>query len=162
MKVVAVYPGTFDPITKGHEDLIERSASLFGPTRVAVVRGGIKDALFSIDERVDMVERSVRALPGRQHISVEPFDGLLVDYVRSLKAMVVSRGLRAVADFEYEYQMALMNRKLAPSVEVIYLMPKLDYVYLSSSLVKEVARHGGHAKGAVSPHVEKALRERYR
>ena len=100
-------------------------------------------------------------LPGRERISVQGFDGLLVDHVRSLRAKVVIRGLRAVADFEYEYQMALMNRKLAPNVEVIYLMPKIDYVHLSSSLVKEVARNGGHAKGAVSPHVERALRALY-
>jgi pantetheine-phosphate adenylyltransferase len=159
LNIKAVYPGTFDPVTNGHLDLIERGSALFDEITVAILTVPEKDALFSIDERVEMVREAVRAF---NNVHVESFQRLLVDYVESIGAKVIVRGLRAVSDFEYELQMAMMNRRLKGSIETIFMMPNEAYSYLSSKLVKEVAQLGGKLSGLVPPHVEKRLQEKFR
>ena len=154
MKKRALYPGSFDPLTFGHLDLIKRGLSMFDEVTVAVVRNPGKDPLFSIEERMALIRASTKGLKVR----VESFDGLLVDHVKNTGYPVVLRGLRALTDFEYEFQMALMNRKLRSAYEVVFLMPDERYVYVSSSVVKEVARLGGEISGFVPPQVEKAVR----
>lgn len=154
----AVYPGSFDPPTRGHEDLIRRSLNLADEVIVAVARNGTKQPLFTIEERLEMLRASVGDLPGVQFTS---FEGLLVDFARSVGARMVVRGLRAVADFEYEFQMALMNRHLAPGLETVFLVPALDLTYLSSSLVREVARHGGDLGTHVHPAVAAMLARKF-
>jgi len=136
----AIYPGTFDPLTNGHIDIIVRALRLFQNVIVAVSPNLRKSPLFSLDERLEMIRDATKEM---SNLSVESFDGLLVSYVRKKKATAIIRGIRAVSDFEYEFQMALMNRKLDLNVETIYLMPSQDYCYLSSSLIKEVAGLGG-------------------
>jgi pantetheine-phosphate adenylyltransferase len=153
----ALYPGSFDPITNGHLDIIARAARLFGHVTVAVARNDSKSALFSAEERVELIRQSVHSIP---HVDVVSFNGLLVDFAASLQSHVIVRGLRAVSDFEYEFQMALMNRRLAQGVETIFLMPKEDYSYISSRIVKEVARLGGDVSGVVTPPVAAALRQK--
>jgi len=140
MRTLAVYPGTFDPLTVGHLDLIRRSCEIFSQVVVAVARDTQKTALFSPEERMEMIRQSIRPFP---RVSVELFSGLLVDYMRSRQAHVALRGLRAISDFEYEFQLAQMNRKLYPEFEIVYMMPDERYTYISSSLVKEIARLGG-------------------
>ncbi|HEV8122547.1 MAG TPA: pantetheine-phosphate adenylyltransferase, partial [Candidatus Polarisedimenticolia bacterium] len=140
MQVTAIYPGTFDPITNGHLDLIERGARLFDRLIVALLRNADKAPLLTLEERQEVVQRVVEPYP---NVSVESFDGLLVDYCRARGARAIVRGLRALSDFEYEFQMALMNRRLEPGVETVFMMPSETYSYLSSRLVKEVARLGG-------------------
>jgi pantetheine-phosphate adenylyltransferase len=157
VSVRAVYPGSFDPLTNGHLDLIERSLRIFDELVVAVVTNPAKTALFSDDERVEMVRESTRHL---REIEIVVFDGLLVDLVGRVGAQAVVRGLRVVSDFEYEFQMALMNRKLRGDVETVFLMPHEAYTYISSRLIKEVAGYGGSVKGLVPPGVELRLRER--
>ncbi|HET9480434.1 MAG TPA: pantetheine-phosphate adenylyltransferase [Candidatus Polarisedimenticolia bacterium] len=156
-ETVAVYPGTFDPITNGHLDLIERGARLFDRVIVAVLGNPDKEPWFSVAERVDLIRQAVA---GRDNVSVASFDGLLVDYIRSCGASAIVRGLRAVSDFEYEFQMALMNRRLDPEVETIFMMPAETYSYLSSRLVKEVASLGGDVSGLVPSTVNAAIRGR--
>jgi len=153
----ALYPGTFDPITTGHLDLIERSLRLFDSVTVAVGTGRGKVPMFSRDERIAFVED---AISGLEDVEVRPFDGLLVDAVREAGAKAIIRGLRAVSDFEYEFQMALMNRRLDGSIETVFLMPSEKHTYLNSTVVKEVARLGGDVSGLVPEKVERALRER--
>ena len=143
---IAVYPGSFDPIHNGHLDLIERCTHIFDEVLVAVLYNEAKKALFSNEERVDMIREQVAGYP---KCRVDSFSGLLVDFVESVGACCVVRGLRAVADFEYEFQMALMNRRLNPRVETLFMMPKEDYTFLSSRLVKEVTFLGGDLKGLV-------------
>jgi pantetheine-phosphate adenylyltransferase len=155
--VRAVYPGSFDPLTNGHLDLIERSLRIFDELVVAVVTNPAKTALFSDDERVEMVRESTRHL---REIEIVVFDGLLVDLVGRVGAQAVVRGLRVVSDFEYEFQMALMNRKLRGDVETVFLMPHEAYTYISSRLIKEVAGHGGSVRGLVPAGVELRLREK--
>jgi pantetheine-phosphate adenylyltransferase len=155
---VAVYPGTFDPITRGHEDLITRGLALADRIVVAVSTAGGKAPVFTIDERLALA----RACLGSDHrVEVRSFDGLLVDFARSVGAVLIVRGLRYVSDFEYEYQMALMNRRLAPGVETVFLAPAFDLTYLSSSLVREVARFGGDVGDLVHPAVSQALRAKF-
>ncbi|MGE0362550.1 MAG: pantetheine-phosphate adenylyltransferase [Vicinamibacterales bacterium] len=155
---VAVYPGSFDPITNGHVDLIERGARLFDRVVVAVLVNETKTPLFSASERVQMI-RDV--LHGRAGVEVDTFDGgLLVDYARRQGASAIIRGLRAVSDFEYEFQMALMNRRLDHDLETVFLMPAEQYTYTSSRLIKEVVRLGGEVHGLVPPLVEERLRAR--
>jgi len=149
-----VYPGSFDPLTNGHLDLIERSLRIFDELTVAVVTNPAKNALFSDAERVEMIREATRRL---RRIDIEIFDGLLVDLVARVGARAVVRGLRAVSDFEYEFQMALMNRKLREEIETVFLMPHEAYSYLSSRLVKEVASYGGAVTGLVPPGVEARL-----
>ena len=150
-----IYPGSFDPPTNGHIDLIRRAGERFDHVIVAVLRHDGKEALFSVEERLEMLAESVAGLP---NVSVDSFDGLLVDYARRKGARVILRGIRAVSDYEYELQMALMNRKLNPDVETIFMLPADAYSYLSSRLVKEVCRHGGDIRGLVPPHVEGRLK----
>ena len=155
--VVAIYPGSFDPLTMGHVDIIQRGSRFFEQIIVAVSINVQKSPLFTVHERVDIV-REVFA--GRTNVVVDTFDGLLVDYARLKHASVLVRGLRAVSDFEYEMQMALMNRRLNPDVETIFMMPAEPYTYVSSRLVKEVVALGGSVKGIVPEIVERRLREK--
>jgi len=156
---LAVYPGSFDPVTNGHLDLVRRATGIFQKVVVAVLRNIQKDCLFTVEERVELLRESVSGLPS---VEVDAFDGLLVDYVRRKKARHILRGIRAVSDFEYEFQMALMNRRLAPDLETVFLMPREEYTYLSSRLVREVARLGGPVEGLVPPPVIRLLKERFR
>lgn len=154
-KLTAIYPGSFDPLTNGHLDLIERASRLFGRLIVAILLNPEKDPLFSVEERVKMLQESVADLG---NVEVDTFEGLLVDYARRKGARVLLRGIRAVSDYEYELQMALMNRNLEPEIETVFMLPAEAYSYLSSRLVKEVARLGGSLKGLVPPAVEERLR----
>jgi pantetheine-phosphate adenylyltransferase len=154
---IAIYPGTFDPLTNGHLDVIKRALSLFDRLIVAVACNERKAPLFGAEERVAMIQQATRGMKG---VTVDRFDGLLVDYARRRKAVALIRGLRAVSDFEYELQMALMNRKLNPKVEAIFLMPSQQYTYLNSSLVKEIARMGGPVKDLVPPYVARMLKRK--
>jgi len=153
--ILAIYPGSFDPVTNGHLDLIERGAKLFDRLLVAVLRNLEKDPLFDIAERVEMMAESTRQWP---NVEVDVFEGLLVDYARRRGAQVILRGIRAVSDYEYELQMALMNRRLEPQIETVFMMPAETYSYLSSRLVKEIFRLGGPIHGLVPPVVEQRLR----
>ena len=154
----AVYPGTFDPITNGHSDLVARAAKLFDKVIVAVARDTGKTAAFGVAERMRLASDVLADLPNVQVVS---FEGLLMNYVRSCKAEVVIRGLRAVSDFEYEFQLAGMNRRLAPEVETLFLTPAEQYSFISSSLVREIARLGGDVSEFVHPLVQHALREKF-
>ena len=156
-KGTAIYPGSFDPPTLGHMDLIERGSRLFDHLTVAVLTNPDKDALFTVAERVEMLEAVTRGIP---RVSVETFSGLLVAYAANKKARAVLRGIRAFSDFEYELQMALMNRKLESQVETVFLMPAESYLYVSSRLVKEIAEHGGSVRDLVPPVVEEKLRRK--
>ncbi len=155
----ALYPGTFDPITLGHVDVIERAARIFERLVVAVAETTLKEPLFSLEERVALA-REVTA--GFGNVEVDTFRGLLVDYARARGIHVLVRGIRAFSDFEFEFQMALTNRKMAPDVETLFLMPKEDYSYLSSSTVREVAELGGDTSSFVPPPVQAALERKYR
>jgi pantetheine-phosphate adenylyltransferase len=158
MTRIAIYPGSFDPPTRGHEDLIRRSLALADRVIVAVAVNVAKQPLFSVEERLDMLRKAAGDDP---RVSFESFEGLLADFARRVGAGVVVRGLRAVSDFEYEFQMALMNRQLHPSLETVFLVPALDLTYLSSSLVREVARFGGDVSALVHPAVAAALARRF-
>jgi pantetheine-phosphate adenylyltransferase len=151
---IAVYAGSFDPITRGHEDLIRRSLAFVDQIVVAVATNISKQPLFTLEERVAFVRAAVG---GDSRVDVQQFNGLLVDFARTVGANLIIRGLRAVADFEYEFQMALMNRHLAPGLETVFMVPSLDTTYISSSLVREVARFGGDVSGLVHPVIANAL-----
>ena len=150
----AIYPGSFDPLTNGHLDVIERAAKLFDQVIVAIANNDSKNPLFTLSERRDLVNRSVRRL---KNVETDTFDGLLVEYVERRSGQAILRGLRAVSDFEFEFQLALMNRKLNERVETIFMMPKDTYTFLSSRIVKEIARLGGDVSAFVPPHVREAL-----
>lgn len=154
-KIVAVYPGSFDPITNGHLDLVERGSKIFGELIVAVLRNAEKNPLFTVEERVAMLREATGHFP---NVSVDSFAGLLVDYAVRKQARVILRGLRAVSDFENEMQMALMNRKLDSNLEIVFMMPGVAYTYLSSRLVREVVQLGGDVRGLVPSVVEERLR----
>ncbi|RKX26137.1 MAG: pantetheine-phosphate adenylyltransferase [Candidatus Zixiibacteriota bacterium] len=156
----AVYPGSFDPVTNGHTSLIERACGLVDELIVAVARSDSKTPMFSFEERIDLMERTVSTLDVKDQIKVVGFDGLLAKFAIEQKANAIIRGLRAVSDFEYEFQMALMNRKLAREVETVFLMPALSWVYLSSSIVRDVATHGGDISGLVPPQVAAAIKQK--
>jgi len=158
MLKTAIYPGTFDPVTNGHIDLMVRALKIFDRLIVAVAVNDRKTPLFTLEERVKLLKKCV---PQSSKIKITSFDGLLVDYARSQKATALVRGLRAVSDFEYEFQMALMNRKLDKNIETIYLMPSEQYTCLNSGLVKEVARMGGRLDGLVPVPVSKMLKRKY-
>jgi pantetheine-phosphate adenylyltransferase len=158
MTRIAIYPGSFDPPTRGHEDLIRRSLALCDRLVVAVAINPAKQPLFTADERLDMLRT---ACGGDPRITFEAFEGLLAAYARRTGATMVVRGLRAVSDFEYEFQMALMNRQLNPALETVFLVPALDLTYLSSSIVREVARFGGDVGSLVHPAVASALGRRF-
>ncbi len=153
-----VYPGTFDPVTNGHTDLIQRASRLFDRVVVAVARDTGKAPVFSTEERVAMVRS---ALNGQPNVEVVSFDGLLVSFARELGVGVIMRGLRAVSDFEYEFQLAGMNRHMAPEIETLFLTPAEQYTYISSSLVREISRLRGDVSPFVAPVVQAALRERF-
>jgi len=155
--VLAIYPGSFDPVTNGHLDLIERGSTIFDRLIVAVLRNTEKDPLFSTAERVDMLRDATQKFA---NVEVDLFDGLLVDYVRRRDAQVILRGIRAISDYEYELQMAMMNRRLAAHVETVFMLPAEQYSYLSARLVREIARLGGAVHGLVPPAVELRLRNK--
>lgn len=159
MTRIAIYPGSFDPPTKGHEDLVRRSLALADRLIVAVAVNALKQPLFSVEERLDMLRA---AIGDDSRVSFQSFDGLLAEFAKRVGASVIVRGLRAVSDFEYEFQMALMNRQLHPSLETVFLVPAVDLTYLSSSLVREVAKFGGDVSPLVHPVVAKALARRFR
>ena len=154
----AIYPGSFDPVTNGHVDVVERARKLFDEVIVAVAHNDEKQPLFPLPERLDLLQQTVGKL---ENVRIAQFHGLLVDFAAAQQASAVIRGLRAVSDFEFEFQMALMNRKLESSVETIFLMPKEEYTYLSSRLVKEIARLGGDVSKFVPDLVAKALRKKF-
>ena len=155
MSTLAVYPGSFDPLTNGHVDIISRGARLFDRIIVAILLNAEKSPLFTMDERVE-ITRSV--FKTHQNVEVDTFDGLLVDYVERRNAQVIVRGLRAVSDFEFEFQMALMNQRLKPQIETVFMMPAEQYTYISSRLIKEVFSLGGRVEGLVPDLVEQRLR----
>lgn len=159
MASLALYPGTFDPFTNGHLDILQRAHRLFPRVLVAAAANPDKAPLFTLEERMAIARDATRDLPG---VRVASFDTLLVEYARAQGAGVIIRGLRAVSDFEYEFQMALMNRRLAETVETVFLMPHESYTYLSSRLVKEIALLGGTVSGLVGPLAEKMLAEKFR
>ena len=154
----AVYPGTFDPVTNGHLDIIQRAARQFDEVVVGVLINSAKSPLFSADERVKILSEVVRSTP---NVKVVSFDGLSVDFVKQCEAQAIIRGLRATTDFEYELQLAQMNHELCEEIDTMFFITNLKYAYLSSSVVKEVARFGGDVTSFVPPEVEKALREKY-
>jgi len=154
---IAIYPGSFDPLTNGHLDVVQRAAKLFDRVIVAVAKNESKYPLFTLDERQALVKKAVAHLP---HVTTDAFDGLLVEYVASKKASAIVRGLRAISDFEFEFQLALMNRKLDENIETIFMMPKDTYTFLSSRIVKEIARLGGDVSAFVPAHVQAALRKK--
>lgn len=155
---IAVYPGTFDPITNGHLDIIERGLKLFDGLVVAIAESPVKEPLFTVEERIKMVKDAVKKY---KNVKVESFDCLLIDYMRKKKAGIILRGLRVISDFEYEFQMALTNRKLAPDIETVFMMTAEGYAYLSSRFIKEIARLGGRFDCFVPPNVAKMLKEKF-
>jgi pantetheine-phosphate adenylyltransferase len=157
MSVSALYPGTFDPPTNGHIDLIQRGAKLFDHLTVAILNNPVKDPLFTVDERVEMLKESTASIT---NVSVATFDGLMVEFARQQGASAVLRGIRAISDYEYEFQMALMNRRLAPEIETVFLQPAGRYSFVSSRMLKEVFAFGGDVSGLVPPNVLKRLRAR--
>jgi len=157
MKRTAIYPGSFDPLTNGHLDVIQRAARLFDRVIVAVAENDSKHPLFTLGERVALVKQAVTKLP---NVQTDSFDGLLVEYVAARQAQAIVRGLRAVSDFEFEFQLALMNRKLDENIETIFMMPKDTYTFLSSRIVKEIARLGGDVRAFVPAHVQLALKKK--
>lgn len=158
MRKVAIYPGTFDPITYGHLDIIERGRVLFDQIIIAVANVSGKETLFSIEERVEMVKEVTRDLTG---VKVEPFQGLVVDFASRKNIRVILRGLRMISDFEYEFQMALTNRRLAAEIETVFMMPNEKYSYISSRLIKEAASLGADVSDFVPPYVAKALERKF-
>ena len=160
-KRVGIYPGSFDPITRGHEDIVRRGLDLVDRLIVAVAYKATQEkrGIFSVEERVELIHESFVDDPG---VEVASFDGLLVDFARAQGATLIIRGLRAVSDFEYEFQMALMNRQLSPGVETVFLAPDVNYSYLSASLVREIASLGGDIDDMVAPHVKKRLAAHFR
>ncbi len=159
MKTIAIYPGTFDPITYGHIDIIERASEIFSTVIVAIACNSSKQPMFSTEERLELITKAVKHL---KNVTVDNFEGLLVNYAVKKKANVLVRGLRAVSDFEYEFQMALTNRKLEQSITTVFLMPHEKYTYLSSSLVREIAVLGGDVSGFVPAFVNKKLKQKFK
>ena len=158
-ETIAVYPGTFDPVTRGHLDIIGRGARIFERVIVAILKNPGKQPMFTLSERKAML---AAAVSGLDNVEIDSFGGLLVDYARKCGARVIVRGLRVVSDFEYEFQMALMNRNLDAAIETVFMMPREDYAYVSSGLVREVAMLGGDVGGLVPDPVAEALRQRSR
>ncbi|MGE5604178.1 MAG: pantetheine-phosphate adenylyltransferase [Bacteroidota bacterium] len=158
MELKAVCPGSFDPITNGHLDIVERAAQLFPGVVVGVLENPSKKPLFSLEERVDLIRTAVKHL---KNVEVECFSGLLIDFTRRVGSNLIVKGLRAISDFEIEFQMALNNKRMAPEIETIFMMTKNEYSFLSSSMVKEIIQFGGDISGLVPPVVETALKKKY-
>ncbi len=158
-RTTAIYPGTFDPVTNGHLDLIERSSNLFGRVIVGVLVNPDKDPVFEVEERKELIDLSIPK--SVSNVETEVFSGLLVDYAHRREAHVIIRGIRAVSDYEYELQMALMNRRLQPDIETLFMLPSENYSYLSSGLIREIAELGGSVKGLVPDLVERRLLEKF-
>lgn len=158
MKIGAMYPGTFDPITRGHEEVIRRCVRLFDRILVAIAESPKKTPLFSLDERVELARESLKDLP---QVAVTGYDGLTVDFAQRHELHVIVRGLRAVSDFEYEFQLATMNRRLTDSVETVFMTPTEQNTFVSSSLVREIAEYGGDVSAFVQPHVERGLLQKF-
>lgn len=159
MKKIAIYPGTFDPVTNGHMDLVKRALRIFDEVIIAVAPSHRKEPLFTVEERISMIKNAVKNF---RRAKVEAFNGLLVEYVQKTKGIAILRGLRAVSDFEYELQMAHMNRRLNSEIETVFVMPSEEYSFLTSSIVKEVASFGGSIKGLVPDEVERALKKKFK
>jgi len=159
MQRIAIYPGSFDPVTNGHIDIAQRGLRLFDKIIVAILSNPVKDFLFTVEERIEMLESSFEEYP---NIEVETFDGLLVDYAAKKKSTAILRGMRAVSDFEYEFQLALMNRKLNREVQSVFLMTSLRWIFTSSSIIKEAAQFGGDIKGMVPPIVNEKLKAKFK
>jgi pantetheine-phosphate adenylyltransferase len=159
MKKIAIYPGTFDPITNGHLDLVKRGLMIFDEVIIAVAPSHRKQPLFTLKERLKMIRSAIKKF---KRVKVEAFNGLLIEYVRKKKGIAILRGLRAVSDFEYELQMAHMNRRLDTNIETVFMMPSEEYSFLTSSIVKEIASYGGSVKGLLTDDVENALREKFK
>jgi pantetheine-phosphate adenylyltransferase len=159
MKRIAIYPGSFDPVTNGHLDIIRRGTVLFDEIIVAILHNPSKSALFTVEERLDMLKETMKDIPG---VSFDTFGGLLVDYAHKRGAQAILRGMRAVSDFEYEFQLALMNRKLNRDVQTIFLMTGLRWIFTSSSIIKEAAQFGGDVSDMVPPVVNRKIIEKYR
>ena len=158
MPTIAIYAGSFDPITRGHEDLIHRSCEFVDKLVVAVANNSSKKPLFSPDERLELIRRTVT---DEECVEVRQFQGLLVNFAREVGATLIIRGLRAVSDFEYEFQMALMNRNLSPGLETVFMVPSVETTYISSSIIREIAQYGGALDGLVHPAVADALRAKF-
>lgn len=158
MKKTAIYPGTFDPITNGHLDLVKRALRTFDEVIIALAPSQKKQPLFTVKERLDLIKKATK---GFRRARVEAFNGLLVEYVKEKKGIAIIRGLRAISDYEYELQMALMNRRLDKDIETVFMMPSEEYSFLTSSIIKEIASFGGSVKGLVTVEVEAALKKKY-
>jgi pantetheine-phosphate adenylyltransferase len=158
MERIAIYPGSFDPVTNGHLDIIERGVQIFDKLIVVILKNPKKQYLFSLDERTEMLKDSLRDCP---NVEVDTYDGLLVDYAAQRNAQAVLRGLRALSDFEYEFQMALMNRRLKREIQTVFLMTGMRWIYTSSSIIKEAAMFGGDIDGMVPPLVHARLKEKF-
>lgn len=161
MKNAAIYPGSFDPLTNGHLDILERAAKMFEKVYVTVAVNNKKSAVFSGDERVSLIEEAIQDEEWKDKIVIEQFTGLLIDYARKKKVNVLLRGVRQISDFEYEFRMALTNRRLAPEIDTLFLMPDEQLTFISATIVKEVAAWGGDLSSFVPEHVAKALRKKY-
>ncbi len=159
MQRIAIYPGSFDPVTNGHVDIAQRGLRLFDKIIVAILENPVKNFLFTVEERMEMLKSSFEEYP---NIEVETFDGLLVDYAAKKDSIAILRGMRAVSDFEYEFQLALMNRKLNREVQTVFLMTSLRWIFTSSSIIKEAAQFGGDIKGMVPPIVNEKLKEKFK
>jgi pantetheine-phosphate adenylyltransferase len=158
MERIAIYPGSFDPVTNGHLDILERGLKLFDKIILAILTNPKKKFLFSLEQRIEMLEESIKEFP---NVKIDTFDGLTVDFAAQCHAQGILRGLRAMSDFEYEFQMALMNRRLNREVQTVFLMTGLRWIYTSSSIIKEAAQFGGNIKGMVPPIVEQKIKEKY-
>lgn len=159
MKKIAIYPGTFDPITNGHLDLVKRGLMIFDEVIIAVAPSHRKQPLFPLKERLKMIRSAIKRF---KRVKAEAFNGLLIEYVSEKRGVAILRGLRAVSDFEYELQMAHMNRRLDTNIETVFMMPSEEYSFLTSSIIKEIASYGGSVKGLVTKEVEKALRKKFK
>ena len=158
MPKIAIYPGSFDPVTNGHFDIVERGLRIFDKIIVAILHNPNKNCLFTIEERVEMLKDSLKKL---KNVEIDTFEGLLVDYAVKRKAQAILRGLRALSDFEYEFQMAMMNRRINREIQSVFLMTGLRWIFISSSIIKEAARFGGNIEGMVPPLVSRKLREKF-
>ena len=158
MQKVAIYPGSFDPVTNGHLDILERGLNIFDKIIVAILHNPVKEYLFTVEERFEMLSLTLKNL---KNVEIDTFDGLLVDYVAKRKAQAILRGMRAVSDFEHEFQMALMNRRLNRDIQTVFLMTGLRWIFTSSSIIKEAAQFGGNIEGMVSPSVYKKIKEKF-